>query len=317
MEKLAVQYLFIRNKNYNLKYWPYILLLLANLIYGLNYSIAKDVMPHFIPPMGFVLMRSLAAFSFFMCLPLFIPKKNKKPIERKDFPILAACGFFGVCLNQLSFFKGLELTAPISASVIMTLVPILVLILSYFILSNPITWLKAIGVFLGMLGALIIIFSHVSPYKNASNPVLGNILVLLNASSYSLYLILAKPLLAKYHPLIVLKWLFIFGLIMVLPFGYQDLIAVDWSQLPTHIWYAIGFVLIFVSCLTYLFNLSALRKVNPSTVSIFIYSQPVFAILYSLWLKNDILDFPKIIGTFFIFLGVYFVISNQKNKQRK
>ncbi len=299
-----------------MKYGAYILLLLANLIYGLNYSIAKEVMPLYIKPFGFVLMRATAAVIFFWVITLCMKKENRIKVEKTDFLKILACAFFGVFLNQMCFFKGLEYTAPISASVIMTLVPILVLILSYFILSNPLTPFKIIGVFLGMIGALIIIFSGGNINVKAPNPVLGNTLVLTNATSYSLYLIIAKPLLAKYPPLVVLKWLFLFGFLMIVPFGFQQLQEVHWYEIPPHIWSAIAFVLIAVSCLTYLFNLLALQKVNPSTVSVFIYSQPVFAIVYSLWQENDNFNGMKIFGTIFIFLGVYFVISSNFKKKR-
>ncbi len=131
------------------KYWPYLLLLLANLIYGLNYSIAKEVMPTFIKPFGFVLLRALAAMAFFWILSINITKEKPIPFTSKEWVRILACAFFGVFLNQLCFFRGLDLTAPISSSVIMTLVPILVLILSYFILKNPITPVKLIGVFTG------------------------------------------------------------------------------------------------------------------------------------------------------------------------
>ncbi len=300
-----------------MKYGAYILLLLANLIYGLNYSIAKEVMPTYIKPFGFVLMRASAAVIFFWFITLFLKKEAQIKVERKDFKKIIACAFFGVFLNQMCFFKGLEFTAPISASVIMTLVPIIVLVLSYFVLSNPLTPFKVLGVILGMIGALIIIFSGGVNSLSAPHPVLGNTLVLTNATSYSLYLILAKPLLSKYPPLVVLKWLFLFGFLMILPFGIQQLQEVQWENLPPNIWGAIAFVLIAVSCLTYLFNLTALKSVNPSTVSVFIYSQPVFAIIYSLWQKNDTLNLMKVLGAFFIFLGVYFVISSNFKKQKE
>ncbi len=299
------------------KYLPYLLLLLANLIYGLNYSIAKDVMPTYIKPMGFVLLRAVTAMVFFWILVMLLPDVQRKiKFTRTEWKRILLCALFGVCLNQLCFFKGLELTAPISSSIIMTSVPILVLVLSFFILRNPLTPIKILGVASGLIGALVIIFSEGKAPINAPNPLLGNTLIMVNATSYSFYLILAKPLLAKHPPIQILKWLFTFGFIMVLPFGFMELQEVQWTALPQEIILAILFVLIFVSCLTYLFNLSALKKVNPSTVSVFIYSQPVFVIAFSLYKGNDTLTVMKIIGAILIFIGVYFVISSNFKSQR-
>lgn len=271
-------------------------------------------MPEYVQPMGFVLMRALAAMLFFWIIALIFLSSSQEKFTTNEWKRMLACAFFGVFLNQLCFFKGLELTAPISASIIMTSVPILVLVLSYFILKNPITPIKLLGVFAGLIGTLVIIFSEGKPDIKAPNPLVGNALVMLNATSYSLYLILAKPLLTKYNPLKILKWLFTFGFLFILPFGWKEFSAVEFTKLPATIIGSIAFVLLFVSCLTYLFNLAALKKVNPSTVSIFIYSQPIFAISFAMWMNNDKLDLMKIIGGILIFIGVYFVISSNFKK---
>ncbi len=274
-------------------------------------------MPDYIKPMGFVLLRAIAAMLFFWILNIGIKKSEIIPFTKKDWARIAACALFGVCLNQLCFFKGLNLTAPISSSVIMTTVPILVLVLSFLILKNPMTPIKMLGVFIGLIGSLIIIFSdYKGGVPTAENPTLGNLLILINATSYSLYLILAKPLLAKFKPIRILKWLFTFGFLMILPFGFQELREVQWASFPNSIVSDVLFVLIAVSCLTYLFNLSALRKVNPSTVSVFIYSQPIFAIAYSLYLGNDTFNILKLSGAILIFIGVYFVISTNFKKKK-
>ena len=112
------------------KYLPHLALLAANIIYGINYAVAKDVMPNYIEPFGFILLRVLGALSLFW---IFHICGNKEKIDRKDFPRLIVCGFFGVALNQLLFFKGLDITSPINASIIMTSNPILVLLISSFL----------------------------------------------------------------------------------------------------------------------------------------------------------------------------------------
>lgn len=291
------------------------MLLLANLIYGINFTVAKWIMPSHVKPNGFIQLRTISACIFFILI-VVLSRNFSKKIERNDWLRLIACGFFGVCINQVCFFKGLEYTTPIHASIIMTLVPILVVILSFFVLKNPITWSKIAGISVGIIGALLLIFN--AKYKTTSfapNPVLGDVLVFVNAASYAVYLILAKPLLAKYNPMLVMMWIFVFGFLFVSPIGISDVLDINWNSFGLREYASLAFVLLFVSCFTYLFNIISLKKLNPSTVSIYIYSQPLFSILFAITTGYDSLNFGIVIATLLIFLGVYWVnLSNFDTK---
>jgi drug/metabolite transporter (DMT)-like permease len=140
--------------------------------------------------------------------------------------------------------------------------------------------------------------------------------VFLNAASYGLYLVLAKDLVKKYNPIVFIKWLYLFGLIFVIPFGYAELTAVVWQEIPTNIYWNISFVLLFTTCITYLFNLYGLSKLKPTTVSVFIYLQPVIATIYALIVGSDSLNLVKLCATLLIFLGVY-LVTKQVEKSTK
>lgn len=277
---------------------------IATLIYGLNFTIAKAVMPLYVQPFGFILIRVLGATAIFWVLGLFV-KSNK--IEKQDYKKIAVAAFFGVALNMLSFFKGLSYTTPISASVMMVTSPIMVLIFSSFIIRKKIEKQKILGIFIGLVGAVLLITLGSSASETATNNNLGNFLVFVNAASYGLYLVLAKNLIHKYHPIVFVKWFYLFGLIYVIPFGFSEFMAIKWQVMPTSIYYNIGFVVIFTSCVTYLFNLYGLSKLKPTTVSVFIYLQPVIATIYALIVGSDSLNAIKIAATLLIFLGVFLV----------
>ena len=218
---------------------------------------------------------------------------------------------FGIALNQLSFFKGLSMTTPINASVIMVTSPILVLIFSSFLLNEKATKKKILGIFIGLFGAvMLIIFGKDNGM--ASNATLGNLLVFVNASSYGLYLILIKNLTKKYHAITLAKWLYLFGLIMVIPFGISEFSEVDWNTMPLPILYRVGFIIIFTSFMTYMFNLFAIKELKPTTLSIFIYLQPVIASSYALFVGSDSLNVIKVAATVLIFIGVYLVTRKPK-----
>lgn len=194
--------------------------------------------------------------------------------------------------------------------------PIMVIIFSSILIKKPIGKLRILGVFVGLVGALLLITFGSASTDNATNSNLGNFLVFLNAASYGLYLVLAKDLVKKYHPVVFIKWLYLFGLVFVIPFGYSEFTEIVWQEIPTNIYWNIGFVLIFTSCITYLFNLYALAKLKPTTVSVFIYLQPVIATIYALIVGSDSLNLVKICATLLIFLGVYLVTKQVENSTK-
>ena len=292
----------------------HISLFLANLIYAINYTFAKDVMPDFIEPSGFILLRVTGAVTLFSIM-YFLFVKEK--VDIKDIIRLAICGIFGVAINQLFFFKGLNNTTPINAAIIMTSNPVIVIVMSVIILHEKLNIRKGIGIALGLIGASALILNGGSLSGN-TDFLLGNTFVFINAISYGLYLVLVKPLMQKYQPITVMFYVFSFGFLYVLPFGYSELLAVEWSSFPPKIMWEVAFVVVCTTVVAYLLNSSALKQLNPSTVSIYIYTQPVLATLFAIFRSSDTLDNMKIISASIIFIGVYLVsvssLQDRKNK---
>ena len=287
----------------------YIAAFLVALIYGLNYTIAKEVMPMYIKPFGLILLRVLGAAILFWGLSFFMAKQK---VERSDFLRIFIAAIFGVCINMLAFFKGLSMTSPINASVIMVNTPIIVLILSTIILKERITLIKVLGILIGLFGAILLIVygKSITP---GDNPLYGNILVFVNSTCYGLYLIIVKKLTQKYDVITLVKWLYLFGLILVIPFGFSELQEIQWQHIPTNIYFNIAFVLVFTTFFAYLLNIVALKKLKPTTLSAFIYLQPLIASVYALFTNKDSLNAIKVIAAILIFFGVYLVTkSNTK-----
>ena len=292
--------------------FAHISLFFANLIYALNYTFAKDVMPDFIQPSGFILLRVIGAVILFS-ISYFVFVREK--VQTKDLIRLAICGVFGVAINQLLFFEGLNLTTPINAAIILTTNPVLVVVISFFTLKESITFRKGAGITLGIIGASALILNG-GNFSGNANFMLGNLFVFINALSYGLYLVLVKPLMQKYHPITVMFYVFSFGLCYVLPFGYHELTLVDFNNFPSKIIWEVLFVVVCTTFIAYLLNSAALQQLTPSTVSVYIYLQPVLATVFAIALGSDALDMNKIITASIIFIGVY-LVSVRSLKARK
>lgn len=275
----------------------------ANLIFGINYVVAKGIMPDYLLPRPIIFLRVAGASIIFWLVSMFFPAEK---VEKKDMMRLAVCAIFGVAVNQILFFEGLNLTTPINASIIMVTIPIMVMVFAHFIIGDKINMNKLIGILFGFTGAVYLILQG-GKISVISNTTLGNLLTFLNAASYSLFLVLVKPLLKKYSALTVMKWVFTFGFIFILPFTWEQLMNSDFNAIPTHIWFSIIYVVLFTTVLAYFLNNSSLKTISPTTNSAYIYAQPLIATLISLWASKDRLTYIEVLAAILIFTGVYFV----------
>jgi len=260
-------------------------------------------MPAFIEPFGFIFIRVAFTALLFLLLATFIKDKR---VTRKDHSRLFLCALTGVAINQLLFFKGLDLTRPINAALMMTTNPIMVLVAASLIVGERITLLKVSGIVIGIIGAcFLIVFGKVSALGNGNT--IGDIMVLVNSLSFAIFLIIVKPLMTRYHTFTIMKWVFLYGILLVTPFGYHEFTTAKWAAMETPQWLAVAYVVIGVTSLAYLFNTYALGRLSSSSVSIYIYLQPVFATLFAILFGEDHLQWPHLAAAALIFAGVYMV----------
>jgi drug/metabolite transporter (DMT)-like permease len=205
----------------------------------------------------------------------------------------------------------------------MTLNPIIVTILAFFILKESLSWFKGFGVMLGAIGAILL---TLTAGTGAGDSILGDTFLFINAISYGIYLVLVKPLMNKYSPLTVITYVFTFGTIYVVLFPptITELWSTQFALIPLDIWLKISFVIVGVTFMTYLLTVYALKFVTASVSSIYIYFQPVLVILFAyifarIGLSEDYtktITFEKAIYMLLIFIGVFIVIQSSK-KNRK
>lgn len=287
-------------------------LFIVSLIYAATFSIAKEVMPQYIKPMGLITIRVWGAVSLLWVTHFLFVKETI--YGKKDFLMLLKCAVFGVAANMLLFFKGLAITTPINAAILMVTTPLFVAFFSFFLLNEQVTKLKVVGLSCGIIGAILLLLGPSLSFN--STTLWGDLMVMTNAIIYAYYLIIAKPLLHKYSPLTVIKWTFLFGGLLVIPFGFTELKQVQWQTIPNAIWSAIIFLVIGATYITYVLNAWALRNANATLVGAYIYLQPVLATIIAVSIGKDSLTLPKILFSFLIFIGVYLVglPNNPKSK---
>ena len=290
-------------------FWKaHLALFLVNALYGASHILAKGIMPTYLTPNVFILLRVLGATMLFWIVRMFMPKEK---IAKRDYPLLIASGLFGVTINQLFFFHGLNLSSSINSGIIMTMNPILVVILAYFLLKEKITGLKIGGIILGSAGAILLTLTSASLTKDS---FLGDIFLLINALSYAVYLVIAKPLMQRYSPLTVITYVFTFGLgfILLFPLTITDMLVTDFSNIPMDAWIKIIYVIVGVTFLTYLLTMYGLKYLSPSVSSSYIYFQPMLVIFFAVYFSylgiaadyTDSITWEKMGYMLLIFLGV-------------
>jgi drug/metabolite transporter (DMT)-like permease len=283
-------------------------LFLVNTLYAASHVIAKGVMPDYLTPNVFILLRVVGATALFWLIWLL---GKREVIAKKDLPLVALCALFGVAINQLFFFHGLNLSSSINSGIIMATNPMLVVVLSYFLLKEALSWKRTTGILIGAIGAILLTLKGGT---GKGDSILGDAFLFINALSYAFYLVLVKPLMKSYSPLTVITYVFSFGMLYVLLFPptISDLSQTDFSRIPTSAWWIILYVIVGVTFLTYLLTVYGLKYVSPAVSSVYIYIQPVLVIVFTfLFFYLGMVDFTqtitaeKVLYMLMIFFGVY------------
>ena len=277
---------------------------LVALFYAYNFTAAKEVTPQYIGAYGLSWYRVFITGIIFWVIATIIKPGSKVPL--KELPLIALAAFCGVGFNILTFMKGLSLTSPINASVLMVTTPIIVLVLSAIFLKERLYLSRILGIIIGFTGAALLIFlSGNAASVNATDPLLGNILIFVNAISYSFYIILAKKLTAKYHVFTLMKWLYFFGVIYITPFAFNEVLNFDITSASSTTLLFIAYVVLFATFGTYMLNIIAIKNLKPSVVAVFVYLQPLLATLIALGLGKDEISLYKLGAGVLIFAGVF------------
>ncbi|MEZ7873679.1 MAG: DMT family transporter [Bacteroidales bacterium] len=285
-----------------------ILILLANLFFAINMPVSRELTPEWINPFGLSLFRISFAFISFLILSLFI-KDTSDGFTIKEHLILILAGLMGTAANQLSFLAGLSMTSPVDASLIITITPIITMLFAAVIIKEPISFKKASGVMIGMSGAAIILYTARYGHFEQSGTLKGNLVVLISCFVYALYLVIIRPLMAKHSPVHIMKWTFLYGVVIALPFTY-DKIQINPGASITE-WIQLGYALVFGTFTAYLLVAFSLKLLRPTTVSMFNYIQPLIASSIAIAFGQDVLNWTKPVSALLIFIGVYLVITSK------
>jgi hypothetical protein len=286
-------------------------LLFTNLFFAINISAVKHLTNlQLALPFGINVVRvgvSVILFWF-----LYLLKPVNIHIEKEDRKRLFFCAVTGIAINQLLFLKGLSLTYPIHASLLMLTTPILIVFIAAWILKERIGWMKIAGLALGVAGATVLILGR-SASGNGNEVIWGDVMILINAISYTFYFILVKPLMLKYDPIVVIRWIFSIGLFLILPFGWVQFTEIQWP-LFTGMDYLIMTLVVFTGTfLAYVFNIYGIKYLGASVAGFYIYTQPVFAAIIAIIFLKETLTMYKLVAAALIFSGVFLANKTVKN----
>jgi len=288
-------------------------LLGTNLFFAINLSAVKYLTSNnFMQPFGMNVIRVGVSVLLFWLLFLIYPSKEK--IDRGDTGRFLLCALTGIAINQMLFLKGLSLTYSIHAVLLMLTTPILITIIAAWILKERLNIYKIAGLALGVSGAVVLITARQGS-GSGENVLLGDLLVLINAVSYTFYFILVKPLMLKYNPVQVIRLVFTYGLLMVLPFGWNEFVAIEWNSFGATEYTCIGLITIGGTFLAYLFNVYGIKVLGASVAGAYIYIQPVFATIIAMIFLKEQLETYKLLAAALIFTGVFLCNKTRENRQ--
>lgn len=288
----------------------------ANIVWGLNAPICKSVLisgdnPGGVNPFALSVYRMVGAALLFWTVSCFLPRERVAP---RDIVMLLFASVFGIQLNQMLFLWGLSLTSPIDSSIIATIVPVLTMILATVFLREPITWLKSGGVALGCFGALLLVYVSQHGAGHTSS-VAGDVLCIVSAISYAVYLTAFRDTIIKYSPVTTMKWMFLFAAVVAVAIYFRPLMSVDYAALAPAAWAGIGYVVVCSTFVSYLMVPVGQRFLRPTVVSMYNYVQPVVAVVFTVVVGLDSFGFTKAAAALCVFAGVWLVTKSKSRAQ--
>jgi drug/metabolite transporter (DMT)-like permease len=281
----------------------------TNLFFAVNFNLVKLISPSLMGPYAVNVFRLGISILLFWLFWLF--GKTTAGIQRRDWGRFLLCALSGIVINQTLFIKGLTMTSAIHASLLILATPLLVNFFALWVLKERFTWLKAFGLLLGIGGSVFLVMQKENSHR-ATNYLAGDILILVNAIFYSVYFISVKPLMQRYSPLHVIRWIFTLGFILILPIGWNEMSRIHWLDFNAGylvVLFAVAFTGTF---LAYYFNAFGLQHLSASITGAYIYTQPVFAVLIAVLFFNESFTWQKALSALLIFSGVYLVSFRKK-----
>ena len=285
----------------------------AYTIFGLNIVFCKDISNSgAVAPVVLFTLRAIGASALFWLISLFMPKEK---IERGDMPKIMAASFVGLFVPQMTFLFAITMATSIDTAILSTLGPIFTMFFAFIFLGEPITGKKAGGVTLSFVGVLFLIFNSVHAGGAEVTTPLGIVLLLVNSLSFSLYLGLFRPLISKYSVITFMKWMFLFSLVLSLPFSASGLIHTDYAAIPSLVKWEIAYLIVFATFVAYFLIPLGQKHIRPTLVSMYTYLQPIIAAIVSIWTGIDTLTWQKVLSTFLVVGGVVMVSRSRSASQ--
>lgn len=286
---------------------------IAYAIFGFNIIICKDLTSGgLIPPLGIFTLRSLVAGALFWIVSMFQPREQ---VERKDYIKIFAASMLGFLTCQVTFLVGIPHITPMDCSILTAMAPIYTMAVAAIAIKEPITFKKAGGVALSFAGIIYLIVSRVTaPGGTAESSPFGIFMIILNSLSFSMYLGIFKPLIAKYSAVTFMKWIFLFSALVATPISLGGLIEVEWAAIPAKQYAELTYLIICATFITYFLIPLAQKRIRPTLISMYSYVQPIIAIAVSIAIGMDVLTWQKALATALVFSGVVIVSRSRSAK---
>lgn len=225
--------------------------------------------------------------------------------EKRDYLLMAVFGFLGVALNQLLFVKGLSLTTASNASLIAVTIPIFTILVGALIGTEKLSKAKAAGIILAAVGVIFLIDPRKASFS--AETTLGDLLVVLNSLSYGIYVATSKSAVSRNGAMRSITWIFLFAALFCVPLGAFSLSTIEVENVRLSIWLMAFHIAVAATALPYFLNAWALARVEPSTVAVFVYLQPVIGFLMAVVFLGERIGANFIIAAALIFAGVFLV----------
>ncbi|GEK26256.1 putative transporter YetK [Bacillus spizizenii] len=243
---------------------------------------------------------------------LFYIEKGFPALTKKDVFVLLVQSFTGVFLFSICLLYGVQYTTGTESGILTSTTPMVIGILSFFLLREKIEKKTLIGIMLAVCGVLAINLFGAGSQDGTPHALFGNMLIIAAVIGEALFTLLAKLLSPHISALAISTVVSLFGFLFFLPFSLFEASSFDFSVPTVLDWSYVLYYALFVTVLAFYLWYSGVRKVPAGVSGIFTSVLPVSAVILSGVILKEPFELVHLIGIACVISGVFVTVIKKK-----
>lgn len=292
----------------------YLVVLLANIVYGSSYVVSRIVLEHMGPA---TLSLARLVIGSLVLVPIALAqRRDGVRLSRADRWNIFWMGLIGFAAAFAFGNWGLALSTATNAALLITVEPVALILLSPFVLGERLTRRETVGAAVTVVGATVVVVNGIPGLSVTLVPHWrGDLLLVFSGLAYTAYSLFGRDVLARHRAVPVTAWSILWGTAAMTPFAAAEWAAGQRPEWTPGVILGTLYLGVVITALGYLLWNWALERIEAPRLAVFVNIQPLVGALLGVVLLHEALTVYTVGGGFLILAGVHIAVLARRPKQ--